>query len=191
MSAGTGDGELVDRALSGEGGAFAELVLRHHARISGLCVSILGGPAEAEDAAQEIFLKAFQSLGKFRGSSSFSTWLYRVASNHCLDLLRKDARRKSESLDALLEAEGERIQSLLSEPDAQRRAEDADLVDRILRTLPPDYRLILTLREVQGLSYEEIMEAMDCSLDSVKARLRRARESLEVSLRHFSKRGSV
>lgn len=179
------DADLVARARGGEGAAFGELIRRHHARIAGLCSSLLGGPAQADDAAQEVFLKAYQSLDKFRGASAFSTWLYRIASNHCLDELRKESRRRSESLEALLESEGRNFERLLAEPDAQRRAEDEDLIERALRALPPDYRLILTLRESQGLSYEEIMEAMDCSMDSVKARLRRARESLEEAARHI------
>ena len=179
------DAELVARARGGDGGAFGELIRRHHARIAGLCVSLLGGPSQADDAAQEIFLKAYQSLDKFRGTSAFSTWLYRIASNHCLDVLRAQSRRRSESLEAALEHEGGRLERLLTEPDAQKKAEDADLVERALGALPPDYRLILTLRESQGLSYEEIMETMDCSMDSVKARLRRARESLEEVLRHI------
>lgn len=185
------DRELVARARKGDDRAFGELIRRHHAKIAGLCASLLGGPAQADDAAQEVFLKAYQSLSRFKGDSAFTTWLYRIASNHCLDLLRKQARRRSDSLEAILEEEGGRLQTLLSEPDAQRRTEDADLVERLLRTLPPDYRLILTLREVQGLSYEEIMKAMDCTLDSVKARLRRARESLEEAMRHYSEPGGV
>ncbi len=185
------DAELVGRVRAGDDRAFAELIRRSHARVFSLCVSMLGDRTSAEDAAQEVFLKAYQSLNKFKGTSAFTTWLYRVASNHCLDLLRKSARRRSESLEAVLEAEGDRIQFLLKAPDEQRQAEDRDLVERVLSCLPPDYRLILTLREVQGLSYEEIMETMDCSLDSVKARLRRARESLENSLRHFSETGGV
>jgi len=181
----TSDSELLNLVLGGADSAYAELVRRHHAKVFGLCISMLANQTQAEDAAQEVFLKAYQSLKKFRGTSSFSTWLYRVASNHCLDVLRKESRHRSESLDALLDAEGDRIQRLITEPDQERRLEDADLVERVLRTLPADYRLILTLREVQGLNYTEIMEAMDCSMDSVKARLRRARESLEQSLRHI------
>ena len=185
------DAALVEQVRAGRDQAFAELIRRHHARVLGLCLSMLGGRAQADDAAQEVFLKAYQSLDKFKGSSALSTWLYRIASNHCLDLLRKEARQKAESLEAILEGEGGAVERLLSEPDQQRRAEDADLIERVLRALPPDYRLILTLREIEGLSYEEIMEAMDCTLDSVKARLRRARESLEESLRHISGSGSV
>jgi RNA polymerase sigma-70 factor (ECF subfamily) len=179
------DPELLNLVASGDDSAYAELVRRHHAKVFGLCVSMVGNHSLAEDAAQEIFLKAYQSLDKFLGASSFSTWLYRVGTNHCLDILRKGSRLRSESLDALLEAEGDRIQRLITEPDSERRLEEADLIERVLKTLPADYRLILTLREVQGLSYTEIMETMECSMDSVKGRLRRARETFEESLRHI------
>ncbi|MDD5656379.1 MAG: sigma-70 family RNA polymerase sigma factor [Elusimicrobia bacterium] len=181
----TSDAELVSRVSSGQKQEYAELVRRHHARILGLCVSMLGA-AEADDAAQEIFLKAYQGLARFAGDSAFSTWLYRIASNHCLDLLRRRNRVKTESWDALLESEGERIGRLLeAPPDEQRRREDADLVERVLSCLPAEQRLALVLREVQGLSYEEIAGAMACSLDSVKARLRRARQDFADRLRHF------
>src|SRR4051812_42500427 len=97
------DKELVARARDGDDRAFGELIRRHHARIAGLCASLLGGPSQADDAAQEVFLKAYRSLGQYRGTSSFSTWLYRIASNQCLDLLRAQSRRRSESLEAALE----------------------------------------------------------------------------------------
>ena len=181
------DKELISRVLSGAPETYADLIGRHHPAIMGLCASLLGDRSQAEDAAQEIFLKAYRALPKFQGASSFSTWLYRIASNLCLDILRQRARRKTESWDALLEAEGERIERLLSAPPKEDRGqEDADLVQRVLACLPPDYRLILALREVQGLTYQEIAAAMDCSLDSVKARLRRARQDFEERLRHFS-----
>lgn len=169
------DLELVREARAGDGSAFGELVRRHQARVLGLCAAMLRDPGRAEDAAQDVFLKAYRSLGAFRGESSFATWLHRIAANRCLDLLRAESRREALPLEA---AEARPAPS----PDSEGR----DLLERALAALPPDYRLILVLREVQGLSYEEAAEAMECSLDSVKARLRRAREALEERLRHFS-----
>ena len=186
------DEETVARARRGDEAAFAELIRRHHAWVMGLCASTLGDRAQAEDAAQDIFLKAYRSLERFQGTASFSTWLHRIAVNRCLDLLRARARRKTESWDALLEDEGERIHQLLvAPPDEERRREDADLVARVMARLPPAYRVALTLREVQGLSYAEIAEAMSCSLDSVKARLRRARQVFQERLRHLTGSMSV
>jgi len=180
------DNELVAGVRAAEPEAFAELVRKYHSWVIALCSSVLRDRTLAEDAAQEVFLKAYQSLPEFRGASSFSTWLYRIASNHCLDLLRGLARRRTESWDALLELEGEGIQRLLAAPaDEERSREDADLARRVLTCLSPEYRLILTLREIQGLTYQEIAAALDCSLDAVKARLRRARRDFEGRLRHF------
>ncbi len=151
----------------------------------GLCVSLLGASA-AEDAAQEVFLKAYDRLEDFRRDSAFSTWLYRVASNHCLDLLRREARRRSESLEALTEREAPGLQRLLTDPrDAVRTLEDAELVRAVLDRLPEDYRLILTLREMEGMEYKELMAALDCSMDSVKAKLQRARRLFRETLRHI------
>jgi len=185
------DNEIIARVLDGDPAEYAELVRRHHARVFALCASLLG-PSAAEDAAQEVFLKAYERLADYRGDSAFSTWLYRVASNLCLDVLRRERRRRSESLDALTEREGARLERLLAEPgDAARALEDVDLARRALAALPEDYRLILTLREMEGLEYKELMAALDCSMDSVKAKLRRARRSFREALRHILPSGDV
>lgn len=175
---------LIERARSGERAAFERLIALHQDRLYRLCLSMLGDAQDAEDAAQESFLKAYRSLGKFRLDSSFSTWLHRIGSNACLDRLRGRARGKSQSLDEIVAQEGERLSRLLG-PDEAAALESKDLAERLLETLPAEQRLVLTLRELQGLSYEEIAETTGASLDSVKARLRRAREALEEKLRHF------
>jgi RNA polymerase sigma-70 factor (ECF subfamily) len=177
--------ELVAAASDGDLVAFAELVRRNHVRVLGFCRSMLGDATSAEDAAQEVFLKAFRSIEKFRGGSAFYTWLHRIAVRHCLDLLRGEARRKTRSWDALLEDEGDRVQALLSQPDSSRSLEDRDLAARLLAVLPPDYRTVLILREMEGQTYEEIADTMGCTVDSVKARLQRARRDLTERLRHF------
>ena len=181
------DSDLIGRIRSGDGEAFADLVRQYQARVIRLCTSILSDAALAEDAAQDIFLKTYRALNAFRGDASFSSWLYRIAANHCKDLLRRRAREKTESWDALVEKHGDQIQGLLAvTKDPVPTAADTELVDKVLSCLAPDYRIILTLREVQGLSYEEIAQALRCSLDAVKARLRRARQALQENLRHFS-----
>jgi RNA polymerase sigma-70 factor (ECF subfamily) len=182
---------LTKAAQLGDGDAFAELIRRHHGQVLALCRSMMPDADSAEDAAQEVFLKAYRSLKSFRGDAAFSTWLYRVGSNRCLDLLRSAGRAKSQSLDALLEDEGERIHALMSESGPERGAADAELVGRVLAALPENYRLILTLREVNGLDYNELCEALDCTLDAVKARLRRARAEFTEKLRHIEGTGRV
>ncbi len=178
------DAELVARARAGEADAFAELIRRHHARVLGLCASLLGG-RDADDAAQESFLKAHRSLAAFHGDAAFSTWLHRIAANHCLDLLRRRARERTVPLEGLLESAAPR------EPDAAAALEGADLAERALERLSPEHRLILTLREAQGLDYAELCRVLDCTLDAVKGRLKRARRELEEVARHFSQAGDV
>lgn len=187
----TSDDRLIESVLAGNQSDYAELVRRHHARVMAVCVSMLGASA-AEDAAQEVFLKAYDRLKDFRRDSAFSTWLYRVASNQCLDLLRRETRRRSESLEALTEREGPNLQRLLADPsDATRSLEDAELVRAVLARLPEDYRVILTLREMEGLEYKELMAALDCSMDSVKAKLQRARRQFREVVRHILPAESV
>src|SRR5205807_500881 len=124
-------------------------------------------------------------------TASFSTWLYRIATNHCRDVLRKRARQRTESLDALIESTGEVPQDALQSPsDPGIQAAMAELIERALARLSPDERLILILREAQGLRYDEIAGVLQCSLDAVKARLRRARAALEERWRHFSTAGA-
>lgn len=184
------DAHLARSAASGDDAAFAELVRRHAPRVRALCAATLG-PAEAEDAAQETFLRAHRALGRFSGDASFGTWLHRIAVNHCLDVLRAAGRRRSESLDALLDSDASALGAVLSESSPARAIEDRDTVRRLLARLNPEQRLALTLREMEGLSYEEIAKAMSCSLDSVKARLKRARAELLELARHFTDADNV
>lgn len=182
----TADLSLVRRAKAGDRDAFEELVRRHHPRIVRLAAALLSDPEEARDAAQDAFLKAYRFLEKFNEDASFGTWLYRIASNHCLDRLR--ARRPNQSWDELVEKEGERLEKILQGPGRQSDPlENRDLLARAMGALPPEYALVLTLRETEGLSYEEIARATDSSLDSVKARLKRARKELAERLRPLLK----
>ena len=184
--------EIIQSILSGDREAYADLVREYQGRVLRLCTSLLCDPTFAEDAAQEIFLKAYKGLAKFRGDASFSTWLYRIAANHCKDLLRKRIREKTESWETLLEEHGDQIQKLLaSAKGSEPCASNTELADAVLSQLSPDSRLLLTLREVQGLSYKELADTLHCSLDAIKARLQRARQSLQDKLRHFLRSESV
>jgi len=186
------DQATIQLILSGHPNAYADLVRQYHKKVLGYCLSMLSNRTDAEEAAQDIFVKAYRSLPRFKGDSSFSTWLYRITANYCLDILRKRNRRRNVSLESLVEAEGSRIEGLFSTPDtAARHLENRDLADKILSTLPQDYRAILTLREAEGLEYQEIADVLDCSLDAVKGRLARARKQLQENLRLFLKRQDV
>ena len=180
------DHDLIQQIRSGHTEVYGDLVRQYHKKVMGYCFSMLSNRSEAEEASQDIFVKAYQNLEKFKGNSSFSTWLYRITANHCLDVLRKRNRRKTVSLDALVEQNGDQIHGLFATQDkASAQLENRQMADKILSTLSSDYRTILTLREAEGLEYQEIADVLDCSLDAVKGRLARARKQLQENLGQF------
>jgi RNA polymerase sigma factor (sigma-70 family) len=174
--------ELVNRARAGDQDAFEQLVLDNQNRIYSLAVRMSGSQEEGADLAQEAFLKAWQGLGSFQGESSFSTWLYRLATNVCIDHLRKQRRRREVEPVESLDDEARNW----SEPadwsqDPQQRLERAELsraVERGLQALPEHQRQILVMRELSGLSYQEIGARLDLDLGTVKSRIARARLAL-------------
>ncbi|WP_293009882.1 MULTISPECIES: RNA polymerase sigma factor [unclassified Oscillibacter] len=169
--------QLVKDARAGDADAFETLVLRYEKRVYALALRMCGNPADAQEAAQEALLSAWQSLPFFRGESSFSTWLYRLTSNASVDLLRREKRQRAVSLD-----DGELS---LNIPDDRltphEEAEQSELREAIhsgLKTLPDDYRAVLVLRELHQLSYQEISSALDVDLGTVKSRINRGRKRL-------------
>ncbi len=186
------DSQVIELIRKGQTEAYGDLVRQYHKRVMGYCFSMLSNRTDADEAAQDIFVKAYQNLDKFKGDSSFSTWLYRITANHCLDILRKRNRRKNVSLDNLVEQEGSQVQKLFAtSSSADRHLENAQLAHKILSTLSEDQRQILTMREAEGLEYQEIAETLGCSLDAVKGRLARARKQLQENLRHIQKSWDV
>jgi len=187
------DFQIVQAVLKGDREAYAELVRAYHARVLSLSLSILLDRAEADDAAQEAFLKAFASLDQYKRDVSFQAWLCRIASNHCLDVLRKKKRQKTDSLDNLVEQKGDQLDDRAAELENRviEKEEKLALTLRVLSYLSEDQRQILTLRELDGLSYEEISAVLQCSLDAVKARLKRARQQLQDKARHFLGQNSL
>jgi len=177
------DDLLVKRSRSGDLDAFEELVKRYESKVYTIAFRFTGNHADAGDLAQDAFIRAYQALGSFRGDASFATWLYRIASNVCRDELRRKQRRKKVSLDEVLSQGGGGNPSLvsvdMSPQECLEKTEMRELVQRELAGLPRDYRLILVMREIQGLSYEEIASALECNLGTVKSRLNRARQALK------------
>ncbi len=167
------DAVLAARAAEGELAAFNELVERYQSAVYNLCLRMLGQPAAAEDAAQEAFFAAYRSIRSLRGGAVRS-WLLRIASNQCLDMLRARARRPSVALpdEVLVEdpAPGP-AESALS-------AEAIHSIERALAQLPPDQRLCVVLVDVQGLDYAEAATVLNANLGTVKSRLSRARAAL-------------
>lgn len=175
---------LVERARRGDVEAFGALVQTHEKKIYNMAYRMLGNPDDAFDAAQEAFTKAFFSLESFKGTSSFSTWLYRIAVNICLDELRRRKRNKVLPLDAPLSlSEGEIPRELPSASDTPEqilsRKELLRDIQKSILSLSPEHRLAITLRDMQGLSYEEIANLTGASLGTVKSRIHRARHALK------------
>ena len=174
--------ELVSRAKAGDQGAFEQLVLDNQNRVYSLAFRMVNDREEAADLAQEAFLKAWQGLSSFQGESSFATWIYRLTTNVCIDFLRRQKRRQ-ESLSPLSLDDEERAWAEPAdwEQDPQRRLERSELgraVARGLEALPDHHRQVLVMRELSGLSYQEIGKALGLDLGTVKSRIARSRLAL-------------
>lgn len=168
---------IVRRVLSGETEAFAELVDRYKVAVFNLCARMLHNPTEAEDAAQEVFLRAYNQLGTYQPGRRFSTWLLSIASHYCIDLLRR--RRPVVDIESIAFWK----QSDQPEPEETAVLEETrDEVRDLLKSLPEKYRGVTILRYWQDLSYDEIAEATGLSVGTVKTRLFRARELLAKEL---------
>ncbi len=174
------ESDLIRKILQGEKDLFADLVTRHETRVYRVLLGILGDPHQAEEAAQEVFVKAYRALGAFRGDAAFSTWITRIAINRGRDLLRRRKIRRIFSLDSILEDSPTLPEALIQQapegpPEGLARAQ------AILARLPEGEREVLLLQEVEGLSYEEIAGVLKTSVDGVKGRLKRVR----IRVRHL------
>ena len=181
------DLELVRRAQRGERGAFDLLVLRYQHRVVKLVARLLRDPTEAEDVAEDAFVKAYRALGSFRGDSAFYTWLYRIAVNTARNSMASRQRRPLDYEADLNESEQAAVESRMRHGDTPEAAALSDEIHRTVNhaveQLPEDLRTAIILREVEGLSYEEIAEAMDCPVGTVRSRIFRAREAIDRSLK--------
>lgn len=173
---------IVQQVLEGNTNAFEELVLEYERKVYNVALRILGNSEDAADMTQEAFIKAFNSLSGFRGDSKFSVWLTRIVSNLCLDFLRSRSRRPTVSL-SVEDDEGDDVQLDIADVSQSpelllERSLTRESVRRGLKALPEDYREILLLREIQGLSYDEIAEALNIEVGTVKSRIFRGRKKL-------------
>jgi RNA polymerase sigma-70 factor (ECF subfamily) len=185
------DFELIRSFQSGEKTAFDQLVIRHKDRIFNLCYRILGDYNEANDYAQETFIKAFKALKGFRFESSFSTWLYRIAVNSCKNRLRSLEKRYQEKMISLEKPNYQggknpaleiRDNSPLPDNELERKEKSA-LIQTAINSLPADQKTVIILRDIDGQSYEEIAETTGLALGTVKSRLARGRMELKNKLR--------
>jgi RNA polymerase sigma-70 factor (ECF subfamily) len=195
MSADVSDLSLVRRVQRGDKGAFDALVLKYQHKLVKLVMRYVRNPSEAEDIAQEAFIKAYRALPQFRGDSAFYTWLYRIAINTAKNAVVSRDRSP-------IEYNIDRSDATEESYDMQGRMKDSEtpeglvLTDEIRRTvnaaidaLPEDLRTAIVLRELEGLSYEEIAAAMDCPVGTVRSRIFRAREAIDRRLREVFEGG--
>ena len=173
---------VIQAVLDGDVNAYEALVKEYEKNVYNLALRMTGNSEDAADMAQEAFIKAYNSLTAFRGDSKFSVWLYRIVSNVCLDFLRSRSRKQTVSLSTEND-DGEDVElDIADETHSPEQLLDRsltrDAVRRGLTALPPDHREILLLREIQGLSYEEIADVLGLEAGTVKSRIFRARKKL-------------
>ena len=183
------DWELVQRSQAGDHEAFRELVERYQRKIAALALGMLRNREDASDVVQETFAKAYTNLDRFKGDSALYTWLYRIAFNLCVDHQRRDARHATVPLE--VDERGGGPPSPLPEGEPPRddpfeRTRDAQIgrrLDEAIRSLTPEHRAVILLREIEGLSYEEISHVLQVPKGTVMSRLHYARLQLQTRLR--------
>ena len=180
--------QLIRRAQQGDNVAFEELLLLHQKKVYNLCLRMSANPDDALDLSQEAFIKAWRALGQYQFEASFSTWLFRLTSNVCIDFLRRKKRRQETSLTESYDDSDEGAE--LSVPDAQPGPEQQAMTNetkielaRAMEQLSPEHREILQLRVIEDLQYEQIADILGVRVGTVKSRLARARLSFRKILK--------
>ena len=194
MSADASDLSLVRRVQRGDKGAFDALVLKYQHKLVKLVMRYVRSPAEAEDIAQEAFIKAYRALPQFRGDSAFYTWLYRIAINTAKNaVVSRDRSPIEYDLDRHHSDESYEMQGRMKDSETPEglvlTEEIRSTVNAAIDALPEDLRTAIVLRELEGLSYDEIAAAMDCPVGTVRSRIFRAREAIDHRLREVFEGG--
>ena len=186
MAEQTSDQALVERVQQGDKAAFDLLVLKYQHRITRLIARYVQDPSEVLDVAQEAFIKAYRAIARFRGDSAFYTWMYRIAINTAKNHLAAQARRPRESGVDVTDAEqfdGATHLREISTPEGLALTEEIQqTVIAAIEALPEDLKVAISLRELEGLSYEDIAQVMDCPIGTVRSRIFRAREAISARL---------
>ncbi len=186
--------KCIRKATKGDAHAFEELVIRYQGQVYNLCLRMTGNPEDAADMTQEAFLKVWKHLDGFQFDAAFATWLYRLASNCCLDFLRSQKRRPTVSLTVENEEDGEQIMDVAdAQPTPEEAAisnEEKEQLHLAMSQLDDEQRQILTLRVVNDLSYADIAEILEIKEGTVKSRLSRARENLRKKLSEIGNKRS-
>jgi RNA polymerase sigma-70 factor (ECF subfamily) len=182
------DRQLVERAQQGDKKAFGLLVDKYQRKLARLLSRFIRDPAEVEDVTQEAFIKAYRALPAFRGDSAFYTWLYRIGINTAKNYLMALGRRAPTSTEVDAEDaegfdEGEQLRDINTPESLLLSNEIAETVNATIEKLPEELRRAIQMRELEGMSYEDIAQAMDCPIGTVRSRIFRAREAIAEQLR--------
>lgn len=177
------ENKLIERASGGDPSAFNRLMEAHERRMYAVALRMCGNREDAQDCLQEAMLRIYRSISSFKGQSSFGTWVYRITMNTCLDELRRKKNKQSTSLDGLLDT-GWSPQDESASPEKHAvQSETRRLLHQAIQDLPEDMRSAIVLRDIQGLSYEEIAQALDINVGTIKSRISRGRDKLREKLK--------
>ncbi|HHW32327.1 MAG TPA: sigma-70 family RNA polymerase sigma factor [Clostridiaceae bacterium] len=179
--------KLLDRAKNGDVVAFEELIEKHQKKVFNLALRMLGNHEDAYDIAQEVFIKVYKAIKNFKEESSFSTWIYRIATNTCLDELRRRKNKNIVYIDEDIKSEDSDMKRQLEDsgptPDLiTEKKEIKRIIYNAIEKLPDQHKSALILRDIQGFSYEEIARILECPEGTVKSRINRGRKTLKEML---------
>lgn len=181
------DQELVQRVQKGEKAAFDLLVIKYQHKLVHLVNRYVKDPSEAQDVAQDAFIKAYRALPEFRGESAFYTWLYRIAINTAKNYLLSRSRRnydyEIDVQDAEQVGDAHQLKDIETPEELLRNEQVIQVISAAIEGLPEEMKIAITLREFEGMSYEEIAEVMDCPIGTVRSRIFRAREAIDEKLK--------
>lgn len=169
---------LVRQAARGDAAAFELLMRQHEGRMYAVALRMCGNREDAQDCTQEAMLRIFRALHNFKGQSSFSTWVYRVTMNTCLDELRRRKVRTSTSLDSLLDTGWAPTDESDTPEHHSLRSEQRRMLEKAIASLPEDMKAAIVLRDIQGFSYDEIAAILEANVGTIKSRISRGREKL-------------
>lgn len=175
--------KLIDRASKGDVSAFNELLALHEKKMYAVCLRMCGNYEDAQDCLQEVMLRVYRAISGFKGQATFSTWLYRVTMNTCLDELRRRKNKQTVSLDGLLDTGWSPSDDFDTPEHHALSGEKRRAIQDMISELPEDMRSAVVLRDVEGFSYEEIAGMLNINVGTIKSRISRGREKLREKIR--------